>query len=47
VRRVFELRFGPDRIASGNEMTSIAHGLALLGEASDLCDWIAQDEEPA
>lgn len=43
VRRVFELRFGPDRIASGNEMTSIAHGLALLGEAPDLHDWIAQD----
>jgi len=32
-----------DRIASGNEMTSIAHGLALLGEAPDLHDWIAQD----
>ncbi len=44
VRRLFERRFGPDRIASGNEMTSIAHGLALLGEAPDLRDWIAQDE---
>lgn len=43
VRRVFEQRFGPGRIASGNEMTSIAHGLALLGEAPDLHDWIAQD----
>ena len=43
VRRVFEQRFGPDRIASGNEMTSIAHGLALLGEAPDLPDWIALD----
>lgn len=43
VRRVFEQRFGPDRIAGGNEMTSIAHGLALLGEAPDLHDWIAQD----
>ena len=43
VRRVFEQRFGPDRIAGGNEMTSIAHGLALLGGAPDLHDWIAQD----
>ena len=47
VRRVFEQRFGSDRIASGNEMTSIAHGLALLGEAPDLHDWIAQDQEQA
>jgi len=47
VRRLFERRFGPDRIASGNELTSIAHGLALLGEASDLNDWVAHDAEPA
>lgn len=46
VRRVFERRFGPDRIAHGNELTSIAHGLALLGEAPDLHDWIAHDAEP-
>ncbi len=43
VRHVFERRFGQGIIASGNEMTSIAHGLALLGEAPDLHDWIAQD----
>ncbi|MFM6932237.1 MAG: Hsp70 family protein [Novosphingobium sp.] len=43
VRRVFEQRFGAERIAGGNEMTSIAHGLALLGEAPDLDDWTAQD----
>lgn len=43
VRRVFEQHFGPDRIVSGNEMTSIAHGLALLGEGPDLHDWVAQD----
>ena len=29
VRRVFETRFGKDRIRSGNEFTSVAHGLAL------------------
>jgi hypothetical chaperone protein len=29
VRRIFETRFGGDRIRSGNEFTSVAHGLAL------------------
>jgi hypothetical chaperone protein len=29
VRRVFERRFGADRIRSGNEFTSVAAGLAL------------------
>jgi hypothetical chaperone protein len=29
VRRIFETRFGQDRIRSGNEFTSVAHGLAL------------------
>jgi hypothetical chaperone protein len=29
VRRIFETRFGNDRIRSGNEFTSVAHGLAL------------------
>jgi hypothetical chaperone protein len=29
VRRIFETRFGHDRIRSGNEFTSVAHGLAL------------------
>jgi hypothetical chaperone protein len=29
VRRVFASRFGEDRIRSGNEFTSVAHGLAL------------------
>jgi hypothetical chaperone protein len=29
VRRIFEVRFGKDRIRSGNEFTSVAHGLAL------------------
>jgi hypothetical chaperone protein len=45
VRRLFERRFGQSRIASGNELTSIAHGLALMGEASDLSDWAVQDHE--
>jgi hypothetical chaperone protein len=29
VRRIFELRFGKDRIRGGNEFTSVAQGLAL------------------
>ena len=34
VRRIFETRFGRDRIRSGNEFTSVAHGLALRGAES-------------
>jgi len=29
VRRIFETRFGADKIRSGNEFTSVAHGLAI------------------
>lgn len=32
VRRIFESRFGAERIRSGNEFTSVAHGLALRAE---------------
>jgi hypothetical chaperone protein len=32
VRRIFVTRFGEDRIRSGNEFTSVAHGLALRAE---------------
>jgi hypothetical chaperone protein len=41
IRRIFEDRFGIERIASGNELTSIAHGLALIGEEEDLAAWAA------
>ena len=34
VRRIFEVRFGADRIRSGNEFTSVAHGLALRAAES-------------
>ena len=30
VRRIFDSRFGPERIRSGNEFTSVARGLALI-----------------
>jgi len=29
VRRIFETRFGENKIRGGNEFTSVAHGLAL------------------
>ncbi len=45
VRRLFETRFGESRIESGDELTSIAHGLALMGESPDLHEWTTPDEE--
>ena len=39
IRRLFEDRFGRDRIATGNELTSIAHGLALIGQEEDVMEW--------
>ena len=41
IRAMFERRFGPERIASGGELTSIAHGLALIGEEDDPGEWAA------
>ncbi|RYD81187.1 MAG: Hsp70 family protein, partial [Verrucomicrobiaceae bacterium] len=43
VRSLFEQRFGENRIAQGDELTSIAHGLAMLAEDPDLQDWVAVD----
>jgi hypothetical chaperone protein len=39
VRRIFEKRFPSDRIESGGELLSIAHGLALIGEREDELNW--------
>jgi hypothetical chaperone protein len=44
VRAIFERRFPRDKIATGNELTSIAHGLALLGQEPDIAVWTADDE---
>ena len=41
IRAIFDRRFGTERIATGGELTSIAHGLALIGEQPDLSDWTA------
>jgi hypothetical chaperone protein len=41
IRAMFDRRFGEKRIATGGELTSIAHGLALIGEESDPAEWAA------
>lgn len=41
IRALFESRFGSERIAVGGELTSIAHGLALIGEEADVAEWAA------
>jgi len=41
VRSLFTTRFGADRIMSGGELTSIAHGLALIAQEDDLSAWTA------
>lgn len=41
IRALFERRFGADRIATGGELTSIAHGLALIGDEPGLAEWTA------
>ena len=46
VRSLFTQRFGEGKIADGNELTSIAHGLALMGEDPDLAEWLAPEGEP-
>ena len=39
VRRIFERRFGADRIDAGNEFVSIANGLATIGLREDVDKW--------
>jgi len=39
VRRIFSDRFAADRIETGGELISIAHGLALIGERDDIDQW--------
>jgi hypothetical chaperone protein len=41
VRRIFENRFGRERMEGGGELLSIAHGLALIGERNDIAEWTA------
>ncbi|WP_029061976.1 Hsp70 family protein [Labrenzia sp. DG1229] len=39
VRRQFANRFGTEKISGGNELTSVANGLALIGAREDAGDW--------
>ena len=41
IHRIFTDRFGTGRIATGGELTSIAHGLALFGAQDDVSTWAA------
>lgn len=41
VRGMFDRRFGAERLESGGELLSIAHGLALIGESGDIGRWTA------
>ena len=45
VRRLFEQRFGEERLAQGNELTSIAQGLGLMAADPDLADWMIEEED--
>ncbi|MDV3456901.1 Hsp70 family protein [Sphingomonas sp. HF-S4] len=39
VREIFVRRFGENRIGSGGELTSIAHGLAMVAQEDDIAAW--------
>ena len=47
VRALFVERFGEGKIDSGEELTSIAHGLALIGGEDHLAAWTADAESAA
>jgi hypothetical chaperone protein len=42
---LIETQSGLGRIASGGELTSIAHGLALIGQAPDIASRRPLEEE--
>ena len=41
IRALFVRRFGEAAIMSGDELTSIAHGLALIAQEEDMTPWAA------
>lgn len=43
VRRMFEDRFGPARIETGDQLLSIAYGLALIGAEADIERWTVRE----
>jgi hypothetical chaperone protein len=44
VRHIFAGRFAGHKIDTGNELTSIAHGLALIGQEPNIAEWTDQKE---
>jgi hypothetical chaperone protein len=42
VRRIFERRFGRERLEAGDEFVSIANGLATIGQREDAEEWAVQ-----
>ncbi len=46
VRRIFERRFGADRVEAGNEFVSIANGLATIGLREDVDEWVVMPPAP-
>ena len=42
VRRLFEARFGGERVEAGNEFVSIANGLATIGLREDIDAWVVK-----
>ena len=42
VRKQFEKRFGAEKIETGEQLLSIAYGLALIGESEDIERWTAK-----
>lgn len=42
VRHLFEARFPRERIETGDQLVSIAYGLALIGEEDDIARWSTQ-----
>lgn len=43
VRRLFEDRFGADRLETGDQLLSIAYGLALIGAEEDVDRWTVRE----
>lgn len=42
VRGLFRNRFGEERLSGGEELTSVANGLALIGAREDVASWSVQ-----
>lgn len=46
VRRLFETRFGAERLETGDQLLSIAYGLALIGAEEDVGRWTVREGAP-